>query len=87
MSCDPHSFQNVNLEVFNCLKAKLESAGYEVPGTSGTIKGPMGIVIDFSFDEANAVLNTHVIAKNFLVPCNMVNAELEKAIKACSGAV
>lgn len=84
MACDPKSFHGVTPAIFNCLRGKLQSAGYDVPGTSGTIHGPMGIVIAFRFDEANSVLHTHVKAKNFLVPCSRINAELDKAIQSCS---
>jgi hypothetical protein len=84
MSCDPKSFHNITRPVFDGLKAKLESAGYEVPGTSGIINGPMSISIAFRWDEASAVLHTHVKNKNFLVPCSRINAELEKAIASVS---
>ena len=83
MSCDPMSFRNVNRQVFDGLKSKLESIGYSLEGIKGTIKGPMGIVIDYNWDENAATLFTHVKAKNFLVPCGRINAELEKAIESC----
>ncbi|MGZ5244404.1 MAG: hypothetical protein ACXWDO_02120 [Bacteroidia bacterium] len=84
MSCDPKSFSNVNIDVFEALRSKLSSAGYDISGTEGTINGPMGIVIDFEWDEANATLHTQVVSKNFLVPCSRINSELAKAINEVS---
>lgn len=84
MSCDPKAFDNVSAEVFECLRARLSSAGYNISGTRGSIQGPMGIVIDFEWDEAEEVLYTQVVNKNFLVPCSRINSELSKAIAECS---
>ena len=84
MSCDPKSFPNVNADVFECLRSKLSDAGYNISGTRGSIQGPMGIVIDFEWDEAEEVLYTQVVSKNFLVPCSRINSELAKAIDQCS---
>lgn len=84
MSCDPKSFSHVNEHVFEALRKKLRSAGYDISGTEGTINGPMGIVIDFEWDKANSVLYTHVVSKNFLVPCSRINSELAKAINEVS---
>jgi hypothetical protein len=84
MSCDPKSFSNVDVRVFECLRAKLSAAGYDIAGTEGTINGPMGIVIDFEWDESESVLYTQVVSKNFLVPCSRINSELSKAIAECS---
>ncbi len=84
MSCDPKSFSNVNVHVFEALRAKLRSAGYDISGREGTIHGPMGIVIDFVWDEAAAKLHTQVVSKNFLVPCSRINSELSKAIDEVS---
>lgn len=85
MSCDPKTFPGVTREVFNCLNERLSGIGYELEGTEGTINGPMGIVIDYRWDEAESSLYTHVKSKNFLVPCGRINSELEKAIEGCIG--
>lgn len=84
MSCDPKAFHHVNAHVFKALRAKLSAAGYDISGTQGTIHGPMGIVIDFDWDEENAILYTQVVSKNFLVPCSRINSELAKAINEVS---
>ena len=84
MSCEPKTFNNVNPNVFECLKGKLQGLGYNLEGSNGTINGPMGIVIDFKWTEADATLYIDVTAKNFLVPCSRIYAELDKAIASCS---
>jgi hypothetical protein len=85
MACDPKTFNNVDQKVFDCLKGKLQSLGYSLQGTSGTIQGPMGIVIDYRWTDANATLFVEVTSKNFLVPCSRIYSELEKAIESCAG--
>jgi hypothetical protein len=82
-ACDPKTFNNVDKEVFTCLSGKLSGLGYSLQGTSGTINGPMGIVIDFRWDEGNSSLFIDVTSKNFLVPCSRIFAELDKAIASC----
>jgi hypothetical protein len=82
-ACDPKTFNNVTPEVFECLKSKLQSLGYAIEGTNGTIKGPMSISIDFNWNVADSSLYIHVTDKNFLVPCARINSELEKAIASC----
>lgn len=84
MSCDPKSFSHVDANVFKAIRTKLSAAGYDIAGTEGTIHGPMGIVIDFEWNEAQAVLYTQVVSKNFLIPCSKINSELSKAIAECS---
>lgn len=85
MGCDPKSFDGVTPEVFNALKGKLQSIGFNLPGDRGTIKGPMGIVMDYEWDRASATLYTQVTSKNFLVPCSRINSELSRAIEDAKG--
>ena len=83
MSCDPKTFNGVDRNVLEQLQAKLKGVGYNLEGTEGTINGPMGIVIDYAWDEPNATLAIHVISKNMLIPCSKIYSELEKAIESC----
>jgi hypothetical protein len=81
MGCDPKSFEGVTPEVFQVLKGKLQSIGLNLPGTRGTVKGPMGIEMDYDWDTATSTLHTQVTSKNFLVPCSKINSELSRAIE------
>lgn len=81
MGCDPKSFDGVTPDVFQALKGKLQSIGFNLPGSSGTINGPMGIVMDYEWDQNTATLHTQVTSKNFLVPCSRINSELSRAIE------
>ena len=82
-ACDPISYNDVDEMTFNCLRTRLEGLGYTLPGTKGTISGPMGLEVDFDFDSENKVLYTQVIKKNFLISCSRVESELKKAIDSC----
>ncbi|MDQ3072281.1 MAG: hypothetical protein M3Q97_03325 [Bacteroidota bacterium] len=84
-ACDPVLFDNIDETVFNCLKAKLGEVGYELPGTAGTIHGPMGIEVDFEWNNENQVLRIQVMKKNFLVSCSRIEGEIGKAVNACTG--
>ena len=84
-ACDPVTYHDITSEIFECLKSRLQDAGYTLQGTSGTISGPMGIVIDYDWDENSKTLYTHVRDKNFLVSCKRITDELEKAIGQCGG--
>jgi hypothetical protein len=86
MSCDPKTFNGVDSNVLDQLKAKLSGVGYKLEGASGTIHGPMGIVLDYAWNETDSTLFIHVIAKNMLIPCGKIYSELEKAIDACKAA-
>ena len=85
MGCDPKSFGGVTPEVFDVLKSKLQSIGFDLPGERGTINGPMGIVMDYEWERATATLHTQVTSKNFLVPCSRINSELARAIEDAKG--
>jgi len=82
MSCEPKTFNNVDTKVFEGLKGKLQGIGYSLQGTSGTVNGPMGIVIDYNWNEGASTLLIEVKEKNFLIPCGKIYSELEKAILA-----
>jgi hypothetical protein len=86
MSCDPKTFNGVGRNVLEQLKAKLSGIGYNLEGTSGTIHGPMGIVLDYAWNETDSTLFIHVTSKNMLLPCTKIYSELEKAIESCKKA-
>jgi hypothetical protein len=80
MACDPHTFTDINKNIFENIKSRLQSLGYTLQGNSGTIKGPMSLSIDYQWNEADATLFVHVTDKSFLIPCSRIQSELEKAI-------
>ena len=85
MGCEAKTFDNVNQEVFEKLKSKLAENGLTITANSGTVKGPMGIVMEYGWNAENNSLYTKVLEKNFFVPCNQVDNILSKAIKECGG--
>jgi hypothetical protein len=85
MGCDPKSFDGVTPQVFDALKGKLQSIGFNLPGERGTINGPMGIVMDYDWDRSASTLHTQVTNKNFLVPCSRIYSELSRAIEDAKG--
>ena len=78
--CDPVTYQGVTPQIFASLKQELEGNGFTIPGTSGVISGPYGIVMEYNWDEASEVLYTHVIDKSFFVPCSQINDQLSRAL-------
>lgn len=78
--CDPVTYQGVTPQVFESLKQELEANGFSIAGTSGTINGPFGIVMEYNWDEASEVLYTQVLDKSFFVPCSQINEQLSRAL-------
>jgi hypothetical protein len=85
MGCEAKTFNNLSQDVFERLKSKLGENGLNITADSGTIKGPMGIVMEYEWDPENNSLYTKVLEKSFFVPCNQVDSILSKAIKECGG--
>lgn len=79
-ACSPVNYSGVTSEVFELLKQELKSKGFEIPGNSGVINGPLGIAIEYSWDQANETLFTQVIEKSFFVSCNQINDQLSSVI-------
>lgn len=79
-ACDPITYQGVSPQIFQSVKQELENNGFSVPGTSGTIRGPYGIVIDYAWDEPAESLFIHVIDKSFFVPCSQIHNQLNNAL-------
>jgi flagellar biosynthesis/type III secretory pathway ATPase len=79
-ACDPVTYQGVTASVFQSVKQELENNGFSVPGTSGTIRGPYGIVIDYAWNEPAESLYIHVVDKSFFVPCSQIHSQLNNAL-------
>lgn len=79
-ACSPVNYSGVSAEVFESLKQELQSKGFEIPGTSGVINGPLGIAIEYSWDQTKESLFTQVIEKSFFVSCNQINDQLSSII-------
>lgn len=80
MACSPVSYGGVSATIFNSLKGELEKNGFSVPGTSGVIRGPFGIVIQYAWDEGTETLNAEVLEKSFFVSCNQIYDQLSNAL-------
>jgi hypothetical protein len=79
-ACDPVTYQGVTASIFQSVKQELENNGFTVPGTSGTIRGPYGIVIDYAWNEPSESLYIHVVDKSFFVPCSQIQSQLSNAL-------
>ncbi|HYG39304.1 MAG TPA: hypothetical protein VD908_11820 [Cytophagales bacterium] len=79
-ACSPVNYSGVSSEVFESLKQELQSKGFEIPGTAGVINGPLGIAIEYSWDQANETLFTQVTEKSFFVSCSQINDQLSSVI-------
>ena len=80
MACQPVSYSGVTASIFNSMKGELEKNGFSVPGTSGTIRGPFGIVMQYAYDEATETLNVEVLEKNFFVSCDQIYNQLDTTL-------
>ena len=78
--CDPFVFDGINADTFNKVTADLAAAGFTLDGTSGTVKGPYGIVINYEWEEQSESLTIVVLEKNFLVSCNQIREKLTAAL-------
>jgi hypothetical protein len=74
-------FTAVTNAQYEKLKNRLASIGYPLEGNSGTINGPMGIVIEYVYDPVGFTLMVHVVEKSFFIPCGRIQTELSKAIR------
>ena len=78
--CDPITYEGVSANMFQSVKQELESNGFTVPGTSGTIHGPYSIVIEYEWNEADETLYIEVVDKSFFVPCSQIHTQLSNAL-------
>ncbi len=81
MGCDPKKFDDVTPGVFEGLKVKMAAQGLPITDSQGTINGPMGLEVDYVWNEGNAALVIQVVKKPMLVSCSMIYDQVEKAIK------
>jgi hypothetical protein len=79
-ACDPIQFKGITPEVFSSISKQLAANGFALSGPSGTVNGPFGIVIDYSWDESNSLLNIHVVEKSFFVTCNQIKEQLNNVL-------
>lgn len=54
-----------------------------MPGASGSVQGPMGIVVQYSLDESAGTLSVQVTDKPFIVSCNTVYDRIAGALRDC----
>ena len=78
-ACEPIILSGISSEVFDHVKQDLAGVGFPLKGTSGTVHGPYGIVIQYTWNEATQVLEIEVVEKSFFVTCNQIKTQLYKA--------
>lgn len=79
-ACDPIQFKGITPEVFSNIKSQLATKGFDLSGSSGTVNGPFGIVVQYSWDEASGLLNLQVVEKSFFVSCSQIREQLTSAL-------
>ncbi len=80
MSCEPQTYTGISLPVLEKIKEKLSSFGLSFEDTSGTVNGPMGVVVDYAWEEAAQTLMIHVTDKPFFVSCDMIYGQVASRI-------
>ncbi|MDZ4838679.1 MAG: hypothetical protein SGJ04_01600 [Bacteroidota bacterium] len=83
MACDLKTYYEVNHQVFMCLSAKLKDLGYPLDGNRGSVKGPMGIVIVYAWNETDESIQVQVTEKSLFLPCFSIYARIEDALDSC----
>jgi hypothetical protein len=78
-ACEPIVLSDISEDIFNSVKKDLASAGFNLEGTSGTVNGPFGIVIRYTWNAPTQVLEIEIIEKSFFVSCNQIKDRLYTA--------
>jgi hypothetical protein len=79
-ACDPIQFKGITPEVFTSISKQLAAKGFALNGPSGTVNGPFGIVIEYTWDETSGLLNIQVVEKSFFVTCSQIKEQLTNAL-------
>ena len=84
MGCDPITFRNVNSNVFDSMKQKLEDYGIHVPsGNEGEMEGH-GVKGRYIWDGTDNLTLT-ITDKPFIIPCEMIIGKLEEFVSNFGG--
>ena len=84
MVCDPIICNNLNKEIFDCMKQKLIEAGYCVPdGNSGQISGN-NVTAKFSWDGIQS-LTVNIVSIPSFITCEMISESLQNFVSSCGG--
>jgi hypothetical protein len=79
-ACDPIQFKGITPDVFSSISKELAAKGFSLSGPSGTVNGPFGIVIEYTWEETSGLLNIQVIEKSFFVSCSQIKNQLTSAL-------
>ena len=83
-ACDEWVFENINESKFEQLKHKLSGLGLVIESNSGSISGPMGVKMDYSWSSELSILKCKIIDRPFFLNCANLKAQIEKAINNSS---
>jgi len=78
--CEPFEFSGITPEVFAKISKRLADKGFALSGPQGTVNGPFGIVLNYSWNESTGQLTIEVIEKTFFVSCNQIREQLTQAL-------
>jgi hypothetical protein len=79
--CDPFYFDGITAESFGKVKEDLAAAGFDLTSSSGTVRGPYGIVINYEWNESSQSLKVVVMEKSFFVTCEQIHDRLTSALQ------
>lgn len=83
-ACDPIKYHNVKQDSFECMKKKLEAAGFHVPpGNRGEMEGS-GVKAHFEWDGKSDLTIT-ITSKPFIVTCGYVIKRINNFVHECNG--
>jgi hypothetical protein len=80
-TCDPMKFNGITPEVFQTISRQLSTKGFALSGPQGTVNGPFGIVIEYTWNEMSGELVIQVVDKSFFVSCNQIKEQLAQALQ------
>jgi hypothetical protein len=84
--CQPVTFHSVTKDVFDCMRKKLEDAGFYVPPEdAGQIQGN-GITANYNWDGISN-LKISIIEKPLIYSCGLVIGKLTEFVNGCGGAI
>ena len=80
-TCDPFIFNGITPENFSSVSKQLATKGFVLTGPQGTVNGPFGIVINYTWNEQEETMRIDVVEKSFFVTCNQIKQQLSSALE------
>lgn len=85
MGCEVKVFDGVVPSVMEQIREKVSSLGLDLIGDKGKVEGPMGIELEFEYNQENSTLQVQVTKKNMMISCSMIYDQLQGALDEIMG--